>query len=209
MFLPVVSLRNHVLAPGDMARVPAGAFRRWDGKVAHLPEFYIDRHEVTNEAFATFVQASDYRPRGKWKQYAGPGKERHPVVSVTLQDAQEYARYRNRRLPTAWEWQKALGGAQGMTYPWGMQWKDGAANVNSASCAPVGSFPQDCSPYGVFDLAGNVFEWTATSLAHGPAECVVLGGGWAYYKEAAAMGRAASFVTVRPSCVIGFRCAWP
>lgn len=108
--------------------VPAGDF--WmgdDGGVADerprhrvtLAEYWIDRHPVTNAQYAAFVEASGYRAQGPWRDEFGAGKERHPVVLVTWEDACAYAEWCGKHLPSEAQWEKAARGSDGRTWPWG------------------------------------------------------------------------------------------
>jgi formylglycine-generating enzyme len=175
----------------------------------------IDRYETTNAEFAAFVAATGYRtdperagigwhwegewrpvPEATWRQPHGPGSsivglERHPVVQVSWRDARAYCAWRDKRLPTGPEWERAAGAEDGRTYPWGHAPPcDGGvyrASYGSDRCcraddgddfrytAPVGRFPLGRSPSGLDDLAGNVWEWTLEARG---ALKVIRGGGW-------------------------------
>lgn len=146
--------------------------------------FYMDRDEVTNAQFRRFVEATGHVTDAErsghgwiwnedrkhwevvkgldWRHPRGPDSaavDDHPVVCVSYADAEAYATWAGKRLPTEEEWEKAARGADGRFYPWGREWK-GVANVVSQGTAPVGSHPEDVSPYGLRDLGGNVSEWT-------------------------------------------------
>ncbi len=91
------------------------------------------------------------------------GQETYPVVNISWEDAFAYCQWQDGRLPTEAEWEFAARGAEGFLYPWGDEVAGATANMNNtlAGTAPVGSFPEANSPFGVQDLAGNVWEWTA------------------------------------------------
>jgi len=111
------------------------------------------------------------------------GRGEHPVVLVSLDDAVAYARWRGElegrryRLPSEAEWEKAARGTDGRYFPWGNRWRSELANAENrvGGTTEVGSYPQGASPYGCFDMAGNVFEWTSSSFPDGKG--VMKGGG--------------------------------
>jgi formylglycine-generating enzyme required for sulfatase activity len=128
-----------------------------------LSAFWIDRYEVTEGAYTAFVRATDHRSPRMWAGSAR--REDHPVSDVSWDDADAYCRWAGKRLPTEAEWEKAARGTDGRRWPWGLEYRVGDANLQDGGrrdTAPVGSYPRDVSPYGVFDLAGNVMEWTAS-----------------------------------------------
>jgi formylglycine-generating enzyme required for sulfatase activity len=129
-----------------------------------LPAFYMDRYEVTNAQYREFLQQTGRRPPPDWAggNYPG-GKDRHPVVHVTWDDASAYCLWAGKRLPTEAEWEKAAHGTDGRKYPWGNEFDGGRANLNGqiGTTTPVGQYENGKSPYGVHDMAGNVWEWTA------------------------------------------------
>lgn len=129
----------------------------------HVAAFYISRYEVTNQEYAEFVHATGHAPPRHWTDGAiPPGLETHPVNWVSFVDAEAYCLWKGGRLPTEEEWEYAAHGPKPRLYPWGDTFDSNRANTwesNRHDTAPVGSYPQGESPFGVEDMAGNVFEW--------------------------------------------------
>ena len=130
-----------------------------------LDAFYIDRCEVSNAQYQQFMDATGHRAPMYWddEKYNHPGQ---PVVGVTWHDANAYAKWSRKRIPTEAEWEKAARGTDGRMYPWGNEWDSLKCNSNIGADgyqypAPVASFLGGASPYGVLDMAGNVWEWCA------------------------------------------------
>jgi len=130
-----------------------------------LPAYYIDRYEVTNREYRRFLQATQFdREPGRWENGVYPeGMGDHPVTNITWDEALTYALWAHKRLPTEAQWEKAARGTDGRLFPWGNTPSKKAANVGvegARQSRPVGSYPEDVSPYRVYDMAGNVMEWT-------------------------------------------------
>ncbi|MDQ6986946.1 MAG: SUMF1/EgtB/PvdO family nonheme iron enzyme [Mariprofundaceae bacterium] len=173
----------------------------------YLPTYRIQKTPVTQQAYAEFVKQSHHPPpfvdAATWASYRllhpyrraqsynwkdgmpPPDKTMHPVVLVSVEDAEAYAVWlahktgRKIRLPTANEWEKAMRGTDGRLYPWGNEYD--AARLNNAdkgpfATMPVASFPEGASAYGVLDGAGQVYEWTASR--QNKARRIVKGGSW-------------------------------
>ncbi|MCH8156690.1 MAG: SUMF1/EgtB/PvdO family nonheme iron enzyme [Nitrospinae bacterium] len=134
-------------------------------RTVHLDAYYIDKYEVTNEEYKRFIDASGFDEYpGHWKNGTfAEGTGRYPVTDITWSEAWTYALWARKKLPTEAQWEKAARGADGRSFPWGNTYEKGKANMDidgARAASAVGSYPGDVSPYGVYDLAGNVMEWT-------------------------------------------------
>lgn len=170
--------------------------RRFHDHVMTVKPFYIDKYPVTNKQFKDFLDATHYSPKDKgnflrdWKNGTYPeGWDKRPVTWVSLDDARAYAAWAGKRLPHEWEWQLAAQGTDGRLYPWGGAWQP--ANVPTPDQAqnegrtmrgpdPVDAHPAGASPYGVMDMAGNVWQWTDEFEDEHTRAAIVRGG--SYYQ---------------------------
>ena len=133
----------------------------------------MDRTEVSNTEYAEFVRETNHAAPAHWGGNKPPfGQELWPVVNVSFDDANAFAAWRSKRdgvayrLPTEQEWEYAArNGERSDLYPWGAEWKDGAAVLKEATPAPVGSRESGKNRWGVFDLVGNVWEWTSSKVS--------------------------------------------
>jgi formylglycine-generating enzyme required for sulfatase activity len=171
-----------------MVLVPAGKFLYGDNKERRsLPAFYMDKFEVTTKRYAAFLQSAGRIQPTDWpKQVAAADSGDRPVVQVTWLDADAYCRQYGRRLPTEEEWEKAARGTDGRTFPWGNgEPTNRHANYGkdlkfsdpySERLTAVGHHDAGKSPYGLYDMAGNVWEWTSSDDVK--ERKVVKGGSW-------------------------------
>jgi formylglycine-generating enzyme required for sulfatase activity len=233
----------------EMVLVPAGEFTMGsndggaDEKPVHqvyLDAFWIDVYEVTNALYKKCVDVGTCQPpaslsSAKQSSYFGNSQfDNYPVTYVSWDDAKTYCEWAGKRLPTESEWEKAARGTDMRVYPWGNQWDGSKANVELrvGDTTPVGSYPAGASPYGVLDMAGNVWEWVVdwhdihyyanspSRNPQGPSSGqyrTLRGGGWAddYYYARAANRYDFTYPTFRfdfyyPTFrynFVGFRCA--
>jgi len=178
--------------PVDMVAIPAGEFLMGTDEVdadnealdyglphpwyedehplhrVNLPPFYIDKYEVTNEKYKLFLTQMKHPPPEDWKNGIYPeGRAQFPVAYVSWFDAEEYCRWAGKRLPTEEEWEKTARGPDHYKYPWGNFFNPDLANIShgpvmTASSVAVGQYEGGKSPYGVYDMIGNVWEWTGS-----------------------------------------------
>jgi sulfatase modifying factor 1 len=243
-------LSDMVLIPGGdywMGRVHSFPLYEWgmmqrarlDDRPAHqllIDSFYIDKYEVTNQAYRRYTEQTKHKKPWHWKDGGfAEAEARLPVTNVTWNDADAYCRWAGKRLPTEAEWEKAArGGLDRQLFSWGNSGitlkgdlakttKTGKnAHVGVASGpAPVGSYPPN--GYGLFDAAGNVWEWTndwylrdyysVSPEANPPGPesgryKVVRGGGWSDPEEETVLVSYRNYTAPdQVSFTIGFRCA--
>ena len=133
----------------------------------NLPAYYIDTHPVTNAEYAKFVVVTKHRPPLDWDNGKIPeDKAMHPVTMVTWYDARDYCEYEGKRVPTEAEWEKAARGTEGLRWPWGNKMDPQRLNTyyNLGATNVVTRFDNGVSAFGVYDMAGNVSEWTASEF---------------------------------------------
>jgi hypothetical protein len=158
--------------PMDWVPIPAGEFRMgsddslWqEEKPAHwvyVDDFELGKYEVTNEQYLRCVKA-EVCVEPDNDIFDSMDYVRHPVTDVSWTDAVKFCEWTdpNGSLPTEAEWEKAARGTDERTYPWGNEIDKSYANYEGHGTAEVGSYSKDVSPYGVYDMAGNVWEWVA------------------------------------------------
>ncbi len=243
-----LSFPNIVRSSQDMVEVPAGEFTmgldenelqaivdelggiikyHFNATPKHkvnLPTFYIDKFEVTNEEYKKFVDATKHAPPEEgWEDGNYPSKAgKKPVVFINWNDAKAFCEWKGKRLPTEAEWEKAARGNDGRLFPWGKRYKRKKyANTNKErkrGTTNVGSFKQGVSPSGCFDMAGNVWEWTASFYKpypgnshddefYGEERYVVRGGSFLNPPYDVLTTNRSKFTPVSADENIGFRCA--
>ncbi len=164
-----------------MVLIPAGQFKmgsverkrmfRWEkpfpdelpAHTVNLDAFYMDKYEVTIFRYVQFLRATGrQQDLGEWNRYNPLSKGDRPVSFINWDDGHAYCEYYGKRLPTEAEWEKAARGSDGRLYPWGNDFPRQSRHMRS-SLPPkaVGSYEGGKSPYGIYDMVGNVEEWVA------------------------------------------------
>jgi formylglycine-generating enzyme required for sulfatase activity len=160
-----------------------------------VPEFWLDKTEVTNAEYQSFVAQANHAPPAHWvngKPLAG--QENFPVVHVSLDDIKAFAEWRSKRdgvtyrLPTEQEWEYASrNGGENNLYPWGDKWENQHAVIDLTAPKAVGTLSGGANKWGVQDLIGNVWEWTSSKIKpypnsnvgfSKPDNIVIRGGGY-------------------------------
>jgi formylglycine-generating enzyme required for sulfatase activity len=168
----------------EMIRIPAGQFLLGsDPKkdamaglgeqpqhIIYLPDYSLAKTPITNAEYRAFVEATDHSEPSYWTNKKPPeGKETHPVVLVSWEDAYAYCYWlssvtgKSYLLPSEAEWEKGARGNDARIFPWGDHWDEGLCNTKElglSDTTPVGAYPNGASPWGLLDIAGNVWEWT-------------------------------------------------
>ena len=209
------SARTETIIKQKMVPIPGGPF--WmgnNGRGADGPgdedeqplhqvtvdAYFMDVYETTNAMYKEFVDSVHYQAPKLWKDGAYPAaKANHPVVYVAWYDATEFCKWAGKRLPTEQEWEKAARSADKRVFPWGNQFDPMKANTpqywmaihqtETADTMPVGSFEAGKSPYGLYDMSGNVYEWVSDwylpypgnkfpNEHYGTKNKIVRGGSW-------------------------------
>jgi formylglycine-generating enzyme required for sulfatase activity len=161
----------------SMVLVPAGEFTMGslggdsDEQPVHkvyVSAFFMDKHQVAVGQYARFLEATHQERPAEWTAMNKPAYQNRPIANVDWAEADTYCKWAGKRLPTEAEWEKAARGTDGRTYPWGNEpptqlHANAGKEVfsNRGTLTPVGTFDAGKSPYGIYDMAGNVWEWVS------------------------------------------------
>ena len=207
-------IRNGALKILDgMIDVPAGETLIGEElQPVRVDEFRIGRYPVTNAQYRRFIRETGHRAPEGWEGGAYPEQRGdHPVTWVDTEDAEAYAGWAGARLPCFEEWGRAVRGEDDRLFPWGYEIdkpRCNTAELRAGSATPVGAFPDGISPFGCYDMLGNVWEWTSTWYDEDdPNFRVVRGGAWYYNHDHSACTSYDFFSKDYTEFVLGFRIA--
>ncbi len=196
----------------------------------HVNGFYIDRYEVSNSQYKKFLDATGRESPVdsvasdapyNWRNGNYPeGEDNHPVINVTWHDADAYCRWAGKRLPAEVEWEKSCRGTDGRRWSFGNNFISHFVNTHELDLKwsqAIGSFPEDRSPYVVYDMSGNVSEWTGSwynpypgsSLKRetfGEKNRVIRGGSWLTDYLTSRCTKRNFAIPEKKHRTIGFRC---
>jgi len=229
---PTRDIREERPQPEGMVLVPKGSFLYGDDKKRKTIQYdyWIDIYPVTNEEYREFILRDGYENQAYWSQEGWKWRTEknintskycndprlnqpdHPVVGVSYYEAEAYAKWAGKRLPTEQEWEKAARGTDGRGYPWGNEFDKNKCNSNESGLgivAPtsVTKYPHGVSPYGCYDMAGNVWEWCASWYDQSSGRRVVRGGSWFNYPGNLRASNRYGNTTVNRLNTLGFRLA--
>lgn len=168
-------LKGLVNVSGDEITLGGGESKQPLERVL-VNDFSIAETEVTNLQYAEFIKETNYRPPRDWKKGKFPkDADNFPVIYVSYKDAEAFCQWLEKkyelpvRLPTEAEWELAARGKENKKYPWGDNWddKNAASKETGGKVSAVKSFPQNRSPFGAYDMVGNVWEWTQEQVGKG------------------------------------------
>ena len=225
LLLSVSSAAQQEPAPSDSIKGGPSVLIELDGDSYHL-----DMFEVTNEEYALFLNERGNRQQEGvyWVELrsrfalieekegifaAKDSFETHPVVEVSWHGARAYCEWAGKRLPTQREWRYACEGSEELKYPWGEAFEQGYANIYGhkydgyVRTSPVGTFPEGASPFGIMDMAGNVWEWTQSE---GDLQ-FIRGGSWVNGNTLAQCDKRSNTTDAHSYVkgnTLGFRCAY-
>jgi formylglycine-generating enzyme required for sulfatase activity len=159
-----------------MVLIPAGSFLMGSstGQADEAPEhevsldaYYLDAFEVSNIMYRACVESGACTQGNKPDSFTyqgyrdNPSYDNYPVVGVTWDQAEAYCRWAGKRLPTEAEWEYAASGPENLIWPWGNTFDANLSAASAPDVQPVDSYPGAVSPFGVYNMAGNVGEWVA------------------------------------------------
>ena len=197
-----------VECPPDMVLVPGGSFLFGNDLVEHhLDAFFCDRDPVTFAHYEQFLRETHHSPPAAWPPGRLPrGSAPLPVVHVTLADAEAFAAWARKELPSEDQWEKAARGVDGRKYPWGSRLDALRTNVRESARGTTVAVAEmrDDSPFGVRGTSGNVYQWTRTPFSKARGTQVLKGGCFRDFLGSLAWRY--ELAPDRANDTVGFRC---
>ncbi len=227
---------NGVMIEGDKLSDAVGTQHPWEKHPSRsqkhtlsIASFYMDKYPTTNKQFKKFLDATHYLPKDNfnflkdWNNGMYPnGWENKPVTWISMEDARAYAAWAGKRLPHEWEWQYAAQGEDNRIYPWGN-------NFDNMKMPPIDSsremriptnvdaFTNGVSPFGIYDMVGNIWQWTDEYTDEHTRAAILKGGGYYrsttskwYFPRAYELNKYGKYLLMAPgidrSALIGLRC---
>ncbi|MFN0205004.1 MAG: formylglycine-generating enzyme family protein [Planctomycetota bacterium] len=197
--------------PPEMVQIPEGIYQFGPGRIQQsLGEFAIDRFPVTNDQYLRTAEKFGLRIPELLKDASFMRqKGRHPIVGIQFREALAFCQCEGFDLPTENEWEKAARGKDGRLYPWGDQFDNGRCNTKASGIrdtTPVDYYKNGASEFDIYDMIGNVWEWTSTASADHFIR--VKGGSWFDPPALARCDRASTARLDYQCSSIGFRRVW-
>jgi len=194
----------------EMVHIPTGSFLMGNEKNSvNVDAFYIDKYPITNNQYKKFTTETNYAEPIFWKNIKFNNPEQ-PVVGVNWTDAVAYANWAGKRLPEEKEWEKASRGTDGREYPWGNVKPDQSLavfdlDISKGAPTNVGTHPSGASPFGCYDMAGNIWEWCQEWYTEEKYR-VVRGGSWINHLNILSCSYRSCSVPAGKDNNVGFRC---
>lgn len=222
---------RQTFSSGEMVRIPKGNFLYGADKVEKSidHDYYIDVFPVTNKLYKEFLdenkewhvphEVSNRNEPYNWDKHTRSypkGKSDHPVVLVSFEDAEQFCKWRSQkegkeyRLPSEEEWEKAARGTDGRDYPWGNEFDKDKCNVKESllgEMTEVNRYSNGTSPFGCYDMSGNVWEWTSTWHDTSQKGKTLRGGSWDTDRDFARCAFRNNYFQIFSIGFVGFRCA--
>ena len=192
-----------------MVYVPAGIFFMGNEKNSvSVDAFYIDKFPITNNQYKKFMAETNYAAPAFWKDKRFNNQDQ-PVVGVNWDDAVAYVNWAGKRLPEENEWEKASRGTDGREYPWGNIKPDQSLavfdlDISKGAPTNVGTHLSGVSPYGCYDMAGNIWEWCQEWYTEEKYR-VVRGGSWINHLNILSCAYRSCSVPIGKDNNVGFR----
>ena len=193
-----------------MIYVPEGTFLMGVEKDSvKVDAFYIDKYPTTNNQYKMFMEETNYNEPAFWKDKRF-NNSNQPVVGVSWDDAIAYTNWAGKRLPKEKEWEKASRGTDGREYPWGNAKPDQSLavfdlDISKGAPTNVGTHQSAVSPYGCYDMSGNVWEWCQEWFTEEKYR-VVRGGSWINHVNILSCAYRSCSVPSGKDNNVGFRC---